>query len=395
MSTTTLTAQPKQEAVANTVSPYLSSKFKFWAFVSMVLLVFVHGYNINPRYLQPWTLPDDPLTITAFTEYFLANGLFRFRIPMLFMISGFLYALHDHKTYASRTNKRIKTLLVPYLAWSAISLITVFLFESFSSTRKMVELTRLMQIDESRIFLSEYKWYEVVGRWLFFPVAFQLWFIRVLLIYNIAYPAIRFLVSNKIATPIFFVVASFLFLTTFGFVFIEGEGLLFFALGVWMQKKNFNIEVPSRWLRPLPWTIVFISLSIIKTWLAFNGFNYLQEGVYHLLALLHKLVVISGLITAWFGLDPLVKWFMNRKWFAWASAFSFIIYALHAPLITFLIDPVFALLNFSPGYRMITFIILPLSLVALSIGLGALLRNYVPGLYGWLTGGRGFLSKPK
>ena len=32
-----------------------SDTCRFQAFLSTVLLVFVHGYNVEPRYLQPWT----------------------------------------------------------------------------------------------------------------------------------------------------------------------------------------------------------------------------------------------------------------------------------------------------------------------------------------------------
>ena len=84
----------------------------------MVLLVFVHGYNLQDRYLQPWTLPGESLSITSFIEYWLANGLFRFRIPMLFIISGYLYAAHDTTPNKERIGKRFKSLLVPYLVWS-------------------------------------------------------------------------------------------------------------------------------------------------------------------------------------------------------------------------------------------------------------------------------------
>jgi hypothetical protein len=87
------------------LSDFVSKKFRFWSFVSMVLLVFVHGYNLDIRYMQPWTIPGEPLNITSFTEYFLANGIFRFRIPMLFIISGYLYALHDQKPYKQWTTK--------------------------------------------------------------------------------------------------------------------------------------------------------------------------------------------------------------------------------------------------------------------------------------------------
>ena len=108
------------------LSAFNSQKFRFWSFVSMFLLVFVHAYNLNQSYLQPWTMPGEPMTVTGFTEYWLANGIFRFRIPMLFIISGYLFAISDHKPYKQRAGKRVKTLLYPYLIWSAVGLLLTF-----------------------------------------------------------------------------------------------------------------------------------------------------------------------------------------------------------------------------------------------------------------------------
>jgi hypothetical protein len=59
----------------------LSDKFKFVSFLSMVLLVYVHGNNLNNRYVLPFTVVDEQLTFNTFVQYFLANGIFRFRIP--------------------------------------------------------------------------------------------------------------------------------------------------------------------------------------------------------------------------------------------------------------------------------------------------------------------------
>ncbi|MBK7434742.1 MAG: acyltransferase family protein [Chitinophagaceae bacterium] len=226
------------------LTEFNSLKFRFWAFVSMFLLVFVHAYNLNISYLQPWTRPGEPMTFTGFTEYWLANGLFRFRIPMLFIISGYLFARSDDRPYKQRSGKRVRTLLYPYLFWSAFGLALSFLLECFPYSRNIVAETHMMQIDESRVFLHQYQWYEVLARWVFFPVSYQLWFIRVLLVYNLAYPLIRWCITHRLAKWIFFSVAVFMWLSTFGIILIEGEGLLFFSLGIWMQKSHFNIEVP-------------------------------------------------------------------------------------------------------------------------------------------------------
>ena len=371
------------------LSAFNSQKFKFWGFISMVLLVFVHGYNLHNRYMQPWTMVEEPMTVNAYLQYFFANGIFRFRIPMLFIISGYLYALHDAQPYGVRTKKRLRTLLLPYFIWSAIALGLTYVFETFAVTKDLVASSRLMQVDDTRLFLHEYKWYEVLGRWLVVPVPYQLWFIRVLLIYNVAYPLLKWCVNNKNAKWIFFSLAILFWLSTTGLFFIEGEGLLFFTLGIWMQQTNFNITVPKKWLKPLPWVVIFILSAAVKTRMAFVGYEAMGKWV-NLMVLLHKLCIVSGLITAWYGCNALVKWCMSKQWFVWLTAFSFIIYAIHVPLITYTIDGMFMLTNQLPHYRWLTFIILPILIILFSICVGFILRKLVPKVYAILTGGRGF-----
>ena len=368
------------------IATFTSQKFRFWGFVSMVLLVFVHGYNLNQGYLQPWTRPNEPMTITAFVEYFLANGIFRFRIPMLFIISGYLFAIHDNKPHRFRISNRVRTLLYPYLIWSAFGLLLTYVLELFPYSRNLVAATRMMQIDETRTLLHHYHWYEVIGRWLFFPVSYQLWFIRVLLVYNIAYPAIYWCISHKKARFYFFSFSILLWISTANLLLIEGEGLLFFSLGIWIQKFNYNIQLPLKGMQLKYWIVIFISLAIIKTILAFYG-NF--QNVEIVLLLMHKVVVISGLVSAWYGCNTIVRFFMNIDWFKWLTSFSFMIYVVHAPIVVYATR---AMIVETEPYRMgriITFITIPFILVCLSIFIGYILRKIFPVLYSILTGNRG------
>jgi hypothetical protein len=65
------------------------------------------------------------------------------------------------------------------------------------------------------------------------------------------------------------------------------------------------------------------------------------------------------------------------------------LYALHAPLVAYLIDPAIAALQPAPAARMLAFVLLPLAVIALCVATGAALRRVAPGVYGLLTGGRG------
>ncbi len=355
----------------------------------MVLLVFVHGYNLHIRYLQPWTTPNEAMTLTSFVEYLLANGLFRFRIPMLFIISGYLYAMHDYTPNKDRIGKRARTLVLPYVLWSAIGIALTFLLEYFPGTRSLVAGSHVMQIDQSRLLLHDYHWYELLARWLFFPVSYQLWFIRVLFIYNAAYPLIRKWVLHERGRWIFFSIAALMWVATAGLVFVEGEGLLFFSLGVWMQKTDFNIAAPNTRLRPRTWGVLFLAVAFTKTYLAFEGYALVGNAVYPIITLLHKFTVLSGLVTCWYGLDFVVQWCMDRQWFVWLTSFSFIIYALHAPFVAIFIDAALDALYPLEATRSIAFVLLPLSIITLCISIGVLIRNALPKLYSLLTGGRG------
>jgi fucose 4-O-acetylase-like acetyltransferase len=372
------------------LSEFNSQKFRFWSFVAMFLLVYVHGYNLNISYLQPWTNPGEPLTFTTFFEYFVSNGILRFRIPMLFIISGYLYAMHDYRPYGQRTRKRLRTLLAPYLIWSAFGLLFTWVLEIIPYTSQFVANSHIVQIDDQRMLLHDYEWYEILFRWIILPVPYQLWFIRVLLIYNIAYPAIRWCIKNPIGKWAFFGIALLMWLTTAGFIFFEGEGLLFFSLGVWMNKTSFNIDKPAKWLNPNWWGIIFIVFSIVKTWLAFEGEPLIGNSVYPVLAIMHKIVILSGLIAAWYGCNTLVRWCMSKKWFTWLTAFSFMIYVFHAPLVAYATNAIFTEIAHYHLYRFTTFIFLPLAIISLAVILGAILRKTMPSVYSILTGGRGF-----
>lgn len=377
------------------LSKFLSDKFRYWTFLAITLIVFLHGYNLQQRYLRPWTTVQERPTPSAFAEYFVANGLLRFLIPMLFAISGYLYALHDSAPYGPRLRKRFRTLLIPYLAWSAGAMGLTYAMEWCPYTRGLVLSSGVAYIDNGRRLLHDYQGYELLRSWLLSTIAYQMWFIRVLFFYNLAYPLLRWCIMHRIVRWLFFTGATMLWLSNLGAFFLEGESLLFFSIGILIQKTGFSLETtPSRRRDSLVWGLLFIISVSANTWLAFNGHAVLGNKVFPILTLLHTVIVISGLITCWFGCDGLISWCSRNKYFTSLSAFAFFIYAFHAPLIAYAINPVLSgLSSLAPSFpasRLLVFVGLPLTVIALGSGLAALLRRIVSKAYTVLTGGRGF-----
>ncbi|MCU0394455.1 MAG: acyltransferase [Chitinophagaceae bacterium] len=363
----------------------LSRKFRFLTFMCIVLLAYVHGYNLKNPYLAPFSSVKESLTFTTFFEYLVANGLLRFRIPILFMISGYLYVLYDNQPYGTRIAKRFRTLLLPYLLWSALALLFTFLLQQLPYTARIVETAHIDQLGDNRPY-TEIGWGGIIWRWLLNPTAYQLWFILVLFVYNLIYPFIRWILLRY--AWIWLSITGFLWFTFFNLGFIEGQGLFFFSLGAWFKLHNKSIEKPPRWYSEgIAW-ILFIGLCVIKTFLAFE-----LEGdtmpTFVILSIIYNLSVLCGIVAVWYSTDRLSALAMNNPLFRRATGYSFFLYGMHIPLLPYAMTAVMGIGAAFPLYRITAYLLLPAAVMALCLLCGWLLKRLWPDGYALIAGGRG------
>lgn len=365
----------------------LSQKFRFFTFICIGLLAYVHGYNLNDTYLAPFSTVEEPLTFTSFFEYLFANGLLRFRIPMLFMISGYLYATYDHRPYKQQVKSRFRSLIIPYFIWSAFGLLFTFLLQQFPYTANIVYEAGIDQLGDNRPY-KEIGWAGMAERLLLRPISYQLWFILALFFFNLLYPAIRWMV---VKLPYIWLPLTFLlfFVAVINVPFVDFRGLFFFSFGVWLQKRTISLEKEPAWLSVGIAFIAFIGLSVIKTFMAFELEPNTTATLISLLVI-HQSAVLTGIVAIWFGADRVVTWIMNKEWFHTASGYSFFMFGLHVPLLPYVMK--WALMNTSmlPNYRLLCYLVVPFLVLCFCIWMGSLLRRYIPRLYLLTTGGRGF-----
>lgn len=364
----------------------LSQKFRFFTFISICLLSYVHGYNLKETYLAPYSTVAESLSFTSFFEYLFANGLLRFRIPLLFIISGYLFALYDTRPYVESIKKRFKSLMIPYLLWSAIALLFTFSLQQFKGSAAIVAESGIDQMGDNRPY-SEIGWNGMFFRWFFTPIAFQLWFIMALFVYNLIYPFIRWILQM---VPILWLGLSFLiwFFPLQIFIF-DGQGLFFFSIGVLAQKKGIFLEKRPKWLSTGIFFILFVGLSVIKTFMAFE----LEPNVIstHLtLTILHRIAILCGMTAIWYGIDPVIKYTINQKWFHQISNYSFFIFALHVPMLPYLMTYALKITSNFWLNRITCYLIVPLIVILICITVGSLIKKSLPKTYSILTGGRGY-----
>lgn len=354
----------------------------------MVLLVYVHAFNLHPRYLWASTLVEESATWDRVLQYLLANGLLRFRIPILFAISGYLFAWRDdgREPYRSRVLRRARTLGIPYLAWSAIAIAITFALEQWSVTRGYVAAAGLSPFQPQAIFIGQHSAQQLLTRWLIEPAAFQLWFLRSLLLLVLLYPLIKTAVMKW--PRAFFTVAVLYWLPGSGPSLFDSEGLLFYAFGVWLAVRDVDVVAKPAWVRVRLFGVLWLLLCAVRTWMAF-AFHEYSTSITTPMLLMYRASEVLGLLTVWYGLDGLAQQAMRRAWFRWLTGFSFIIYALHVPLLNYATEAALALGASVPLINWWTYVFVPLAVCALAVLVGAALRRVSPPVYSVLTGGRG------
>lgn len=348
----------------------------------MVLLVYVHAFNLHPRYLQPMTLVEEASTWDHVLQYLIANGLVRFRIPILFAISGYIFAWRDDGVTLHRTRlaKRLRTLGIPYVAWSAIALGLTAALEMWAPTREMVRATSLSPFGPESPFVSGYTASQLVDRWLFTPAAFQLWFLRTLLILSAVYPWLRIAVTRW---P-----AMFLAIAAVPWIFAESEGLLFFSLGIWLAVRDIDVVARPTWFNGPVMLVVWLGLCGIKTWMAFSVAS-MSTPTALVMLFLHRGGEVAGLLTAWFGMDRIASAAMRLRLFRWLAGFSFVIYALHVPMVNYMTEAALKAGTGIAHVELVTYLLVPMVVITISVAIGATLRAGARPLYSVLTGGRG------
>jgi len=346
----------------------------------MVLLVFIHSYNVNNLPLYTTSTVDEPITVTNFLEFFFANGLLRFRIPMLMIISGYLLAYKPNITYVEIVKKKVRTLLIPYLLFSGIAIVFIAIIEQLFLPNSAEGLWGKK--------ISTYSLHDFAYRWLISPIPFQLWFLRVVFVFIVCYPIIKFCLQKA---PIGVLLMLFILVT--GLSNNHYTLIFYFAVGMYLQMEKVDLTNKPYFLNIPFWLITVMILVTLKTLIAFYGNDYFGSFTGVVLQVIHVSYIIPSVLLVWFGLDKLINYCMSKRWFLSIIGSSFFIYACHEPLLTILIKPYISLLGNGEMAKLIAFFTLPILMIVLCIGLNAVVARLSPKLHNVLTGSRGKMKK--
>lgn len=353
------------------MNQYLSIKFRIISFILMVLVVYLHSYNLEVN------IATDSVQIgygyNSIIQDFISNGIARIAVPAFFMISGYLFffGLKDFtiKQYLSKISKRLKTLLLPYLLWSLFGLILYFLLQSIPQSKPFFTKTLISNLNV----------YELFFKLIYDPIPYQLWFIRDLILIVITSPLIYLLIKYLRGFLIF--AAFCLWLINFDILIYSVEALFFFTLGSYLAINKHSID--KEWnVSPILLLSLWLILLIIKLYL-----NYINGDVF-LKLLIHQFSILVGMMALWGSYDAIFK---KRKYTPSKNSvilLSFFLFVSHEPLLTIIKKLFYFVLGISELTSLIIYIISPVITITICLFAGQIVKKSAPRMYMVLTGGR-------
>lgn len=348
------------------MSQYFSEKLKVLSLFSILFVVYIHsGFHSDEIEGMIWNYRF---------QGGISGMLGRCAVPLFYVISGYLFFLKvpdGMKSIYAKIQKRIRTLLIPYIIGCLFFVLFGVVIAITPGISKYVNGSVMPLFDEPL--------YQIICS-IFYdsgngsPCAFQLWFLRDLILI-VATSPIWYLLLKHLRWGV--VVISFV-LTYLHIPFIPFFALFWFLLGgqlVQVQNKYGGASLT------ICTTIIFLFLSIVQLFMP-DMIDW---------ELLKNPIIILGLISVW-GLYDMVlgKDFKlcEHRWLATACQFTFFIYLFHEPTLNIVRKLIVVVLGKNEYGYLISYLISPWIFTICFVFVGLQFRKYLPKVYHVCTGGR-------
>ena len=371
--------------LSNRVPELQSQVIAFLRFPLIVLIVFFHGSASTIQIGDIVYEANDTIMPLFHWCTAIFKGPFAFRNQCFFFIAGFLFfqnvKIFDKLTFKNKIQNRVRTLLVPYLFWNA-AVIAFYLIISMIPQISGLMNTEIQWHNILRYFWNQplefrsgYSLNEITGR---FPVNYQFWFVRDLMVAVILSPIIYFFCKKIKVFGIILLGILWYFDWLFKITGLHPMCIFFFTTGAYFGINKRNLIEDFGKIRNLSF-VLFPAAAIADLLTMKYEFNHY----------VHKAEIIIAIIFCFNFVAYLFEKGAIKPTKFLASA-SFFLFATHAP---FLVNSFRKLSNMivrpenDLAFTALFFLNVILTVFS-ALGLYYILRRFLPKLTGIITGGR-------
>lgn len=337
------------------MTKYLSDKLTVLYTILIIMVVYIHSY-----YLE-----SEQYVVSHFIQKFIGHGICQIANCLFFCISGYLFVrnINGINDIWPKLKKKVRTLVLPYVLWNLVFVLWYIIIErkpyanQFNNGTGTLERYLNQPITDSlySLFLA--------------PAAFQLWFLRDLIVMSVCVPLLWWLTKKSwvIALLIAFFSVSFY------------PWLLYFWIGIILSVKKCKIENYS-----CPVWIFILGVFIYLFYAIYAAYGNVVNRFVMAFINIVCLYVIWNL----YDIFAHGKCLKNKGIFKYICGYSFFIYCFHEPTFNIIKKLALAICGVS-GFTVTLFYLLnPWIMVFVSVFVAKLLNRFTPRVYAILTGGR-------
>lgn len=348
------------------MTQYLSDKLRVLSLVSIILVLYIHsGFHADE--IEGMMMNDNVQTLVS-------GMIGRCAVPLFYVISGYLFFLkvpEGMKSIYGKMRKRVGTLVVPYI-------IGCLFFVGFGVL--MAVLPGVSKYMNSSMMPLFSKPVGEILRSIFYdagngsPCAFQLWFLRDLILIVATSPLWYLLLKH---------LRWILVVTCFGLTYLHIQFIPFFAL-FWFLFGGQLVQVKNKYggaSLTVFTIVVFLFLSVVQLFMP-DMIDW---------ELVKIPIIILGLISIWGIYDMVLgKDFKlsEHRWLATACQFTFFIYLFHEPTLNIVRKLIVVVLGKNEFGYLTSYLVSPWIFAVCAVFAGLLFRKYLPRVYNVCTGGR-------
>lgn len=307
---------------------------------------------------------------TKFEKFFsMEAGLGQFAVPLFFVISGFLFfrTVKTLNDVMQKINKRVHTLLIPYMLWNLIYYVIYLL-------RTPGTYINILSIEDA-IFNFRYN------------PAF--WFMFQLILLTVITPILFYFLKNLWSIAIFYLVLYTLLILDINITYINEDAMIYFFSGAIFSKlyNEQKIEFISK--KNFVLALIVFAFTFALNRAAFETLKLVNQFItfYIVTIILERL---AGCFLVFYFVDLIFKYekvygFMENTFFLYAI--HYVIVRSMAHVLTF-VEQRCALGSMKLVVEIFVFILSPVVCVVINFYLTKFLKSKCNVLYKYLSGNR-------
>lgn len=350
------------------MTQYLSDKLRILSLISIIFVLYIHsGFHADEI---------EGMVVNDRVQEFVSGMMGRCAVPLFYVISGYLFFLkvpEGMKSIYGKMRKRVGTLVVPYI-------IGCLFFVGFGVL--MAVLPGVSKYMNSSLMPLFFKPIGEFLRSIFYdagngtPCAFQLWFLRDLILI-VATSPLWYLCLKHLKWG--FVAVVFV-LTYLDVPHVPFYSLFWLVLGGQLTKAKIEMGGVSGRIK-----VAIFGLFLIISIVQLLSPDMLEWN------LLRIPIIMLGIIGIWGLYDAFVEkkfCLSHHKWLGIACQFTFFIYLFHEPTLNIVRKLIVVMLSKNELGYLTSYLLSPWIFTVCAVFAGLLFRKYLPRVYNVCTGGR-------